>query len=68
MNLEDLEEALKEIIPGFQLERDNAGQIIIYTGLIDDEDGELLQMDEDESESSFDDDTEQLEDEEDEDD
>lgn len=62
MNLEELEEALEEILPGFQIETDKHGQIIIFTGMIQDEDGELLTMDDDDGESSFDADTEQLED------
>ena len=64
MNLEELEEALEELLPGFQISTDKHGQIIIYTGMIQDEDGELLTMDDDDGESSFDDDTEQLDDEE----
>ena len=65
MNLEELEEALSEILPGFQIETDRHGQIIIYTGMTQDEDGELLAMDDEDGESSFDEDTDQLEDEED---
>jgi hypothetical protein len=61
MNIEELEEALKELMPGFQIETDNEGQLVVYTGLTEDEDGELLPIDEDD-ESSFDEETEQLED------
>lgn len=65
MNLEELEEAIKdlEILPGFEIGTDENGQIVIYTGMTEDEDGELLPMDEDEDESSFDEETEQLPDE-----
>jgi hypothetical protein len=62
MNLEELEEALTEIMPGFEIGTDNNGQIVIYTGMTEDEDGELLPMDEDGGDSAFDDETEQLED------
>jgi hypothetical protein len=69
MNLEELEEALEEIFPnGFQIETDNHGQIIIYTGLSQDEDGELVDFEEDEEDPDLDPDFEPLEDEEDDDD
>lgn len=43
MTLDDLEEALADILPaGFQVETDNHGQVIIYTGLSLDDDGELV--------------------------
>jgi len=46
MNLEELEEALEEVLPaGFQIETDNHGQIVIHTGLKQDDDGELVSTD-----------------------
>jgi len=40
--MEDLEEALTDILGnGFQVDVDNEGQIIIYTGLRETDDGEL---------------------------
>lgn len=66
MNIEELEEALEDVLPnGFQIETDNHGQIIIYTGLRQDDDGELVDfVDEDEVDPDFDPDFEPLEDEE----
>lgn len=67
MNLEELEEALEGILPAkFQIETDNHGQLIIYTGLSQDEDGELVDFEfEDEEDPDADPDFEQLENEED---
>ena len=63
MNIEELEEALDELFPGgFSIETDNHGQVIVYTGLKQDEDGELLPIDIEEDED-FDPDTDPLEDE-----
>lgn len=66
MTLEELEEALEEILTsGFEIDVDNKGQIVIYTGLCQNEDGELVEYDgddEDEDED-FDPDFEPLEDE-----
>lgn len=65
MNIEELEEALEEFLPaGFQIETDKHGQIIILTGLRQDDDGELVDVDDDED-VDFDPDFEQLEDEDD---
>ena len=51
MNLEELEEALDELFPGgFSIETDNHGQLIVYTGLQQDEDGELSTVDSEEDE------------------
>jgi hypothetical protein len=63
MNIEELEEALSEILPGFHLGTSKTGEVVIYSGLTEDEDGELLPIDDDDDEPSFDADTEQLEDE-----
>lgn len=64
MNLEELEEALSEILPtGFTIETDKHGQIIICTGLCQEEDGELVDFEDDEEDPDFDDEFEQLEDE-----
>jgi hypothetical protein len=42
MNLDDLEEMLAEVLPaGFSIETDNHGQLIVYTGLRVDDDGEI---------------------------
>lgn len=63
MNIEELEEALDELFPGgFSIETDSHGQVIVYTGLKQDEDGELLPIDIEEDED-FDPDTDPLEDE-----
>jgi RNA polymerase primary sigma factor len=44
MTLEDLEEALEELLPnGFEIDVDNNGQLIIYTGLTQDDDGDLVE-------------------------
>lgn len=69
MNIEELEEALGDILPpGFQIEMDKHGQLIIYTGLTQDEDGEILDFESDEDEDpEFDSDVEPLDEEDDED-
>lgn len=61
MNIEELEEALDDLFPGgFSIETDNHGQIVVYTGLKQDDDGELSTF---ESEEDEDYDHETLEDE-----
>ena len=51
MNYEELEEALDELFPnGFSIETDNHGQLVIYTGLIESEEGELVPADLEEDE------------------
>lgn len=66
MNLEELEEALEEVLPnGFQIETDNHEQIIIYTGLRQDDDGELVDFEGEEEDPDFDPDFEPLEEEDD---
>jgi len=43
MNLEDLEEALVEILgEDFEIVTDEEGQLVVWTGLKEDEDGELV--------------------------
>lgn len=45
MNLEDLEELLSDYLPGgFRFETNKKGEVIIYTGLRQDEDGELVDL------------------------
>lgn len=62
MNIEDLEEALTDILPpGFHFGTDKKGQIIIYTQLAhSDDDEELVNFDSDEEEGDFDPDFESL--------
>jgi hypothetical protein len=63
MNIEELEEALDDLLPGgFSIETNSKGEVIIYTGLKQDEDGELTAMDIEEDED-FDPDTDPLEEE-----
>jgi hypothetical protein len=51
MNIEELEEALGEILPTrFHLETNSSGQLVIFTGLQQDEDGELTDFESDEDE------------------
>jgi hypothetical protein len=53
MLIDDLEEALSEILPvGFQIETNKRGQIIILTNLRADDDGELIDFDSEEAEES----------------
>ena len=69
MNIEELEEALEQILPvGFQIVTDDHGQLVIYTNLMEDEDadGELVDFDgDDEEDLEVDPDFEPLEDEDD---
>jgi hypothetical protein len=62
MTLEELEEALEEILPhGFEISTDDNGQLIIYTHLTQDDDGELMEFegdDEDDDDDEEDDDEE----------
>jgi len=68
-NIEELEEALEEILgSGFQIETDNHGQLVIYTGLRQDDDGSLVDFEGDEDEEEdpdFDPDFEPIEEEDD---
>jgi hypothetical protein len=66
MNLEDLEEALEELFPsGFHTTKDSRGQIIIMTGLCEEDDGELVELlsAEDEEDDDFDSDFSSMDDE-----
>lgn len=66
MNLEEIEEALESILPpGFSIETDKHGQLIIFTGLKEDEDGELVDFESDEEDPDLDPDFEPLEEDED---
>lgn len=50
MTIDEMEEALNDLFPnGYVLEEDNHGQIVIYTGLCQDDDGELLPFDSEEA-------------------
>lgn len=62
MNIEELEEALEDILPpGFEIETNSKGQLVIYTNLKQDDDGELVSLDD--VEEDVDPDFERLEDE-----
>ncbi len=57
MTLEELEEALEEILTnGFEIDVDSNGQIVIYTGLCQNEDGDLVEFEGDEDDEDEDDD------------
>ena len=63
MNIEELEEILEEALqPGFSIETDKHGQIVILTGLKQDDDGELVPVEDDEVDPDADPDFESLED------
>lgn len=49
MTLEELEEALEEALPGgFRIDTDEDGQIIVYTNLTEDDEGELVEFESEE--------------------
>ena len=60
MTLEELEEALEEALPGgFRIDTDEHGQIVVYTNLTEDDDGDLIEFESEEDEDSdFDEDVE----------
>ena len=61
MNLEELEEALADILPpGFHFGTDKKGQIIVYTQFAYGDDDELVSFDSDDEDADFDSDTESL--------
>jgi hypothetical protein len=66
MLLIELEEALDDLLPpGYSIETNRKGELIIRTNCRKDDDGELISLDEDFNEDedpSFDDDTVSLED------
>lgn len=60
----ELEEALDELLPpGYSIEVNKRGQIIILTNLMADDDGELIPMSDDEVDPDMDPDFDPLEDE-----
>lgn len=73
MNIEDLQEELETILPdGFTIDTDHNGELIIRTGLRQEDDGELVPFDgdedeDDEEDEEFDPDLEPLGDEDDDD-
>jgi hypothetical protein len=54
MTFEELEEALEELFPaGYSIDRDeDNSQIVIYTHLVEDEDGDLIVLVEDEDDDA----------------
>jgi len=53
MDIEELEEELDSLFPGgFSIEADSHGQLIIYTGLTQEDDGELVPFDSEEDEDA----------------
>lgn len=44
MMQEDLEELLSDVCPSFEIRKDRKGQLVIYTGLRENETGELVDM------------------------
>lgn len=71
MNLEELQESLEEVfgVGKFTIETNSSGEVVIFTGLREDDDGELSPLDSDEDdEEGFDPDFEPLDDEDDSDD
>lgn len=64
MNFEELEEALDELLPpGYAIETNKQGQIVILTNLRQDEDGELFPISDDDVDPDFDPDFDPLEEE-----
>jgi len=70
MLLLDLEEALNDVLPpGFSIETNRKGEIIIFTNLMEPEEGEeLVSLSDDEVDPDFDPDFDPLDEDEDEDD
>jgi hypothetical protein len=55
MNIDELEEALAEVLPSrFQIDTDVNGQVIILTGLSQDEDGDLSKFESEDDEEDDD--------------
>lgn len=62
-SIEELEEALEDVLPaGFSIETDKHGRIIIVTNYRENEDGELVDVEDDEVDPEADPDFEPLED------
>ena len=60
MTITDLEDSLESIFTrGFKIEIDDEGQLIIHTGLIENEEGELVSIVETEENDDDDDDDEE---------
>ncbi len=58
MDLESLTDELEAILPdGFHIDTDNNGQIVIYTGLMEDGDGDLVEFVEDDYDDESDEDS-----------
>lgn len=59
MTFDELEELIRDVLPSnFTIGTDKKGQIVIFTGLKQDEDGELLDIEDDLDEEDFDSDDE----------
>jgi len=55
MTLDDLQESLSEILPtGFHIETNKRGQLIVFTGLTCDDDGEIADFVIDEDDEDLD--------------
>lgn len=42
MKIRDLERKVEKILPGATLDKDNQGQVVIYTGVMETEDHDLI--------------------------
>lgn len=61
MLLEELEEALTEILPsGFTIKPNKKGEMVIMTGLLLNQEGELIGVDEEQDEMDYDSDGDSL--------
>ncbi len=53
ITVDELEEALDEILPnGFRISTDRSGKVVIYTNLVEDDNGDLIPADLDEDDES----------------
>lgn len=62
MTLEELCEMLEDFAPDYRISTDKRGQIVIYTGLAEDSEGELVSVNEANEDEDFDDDEDDDED------
>jgi hypothetical protein len=63
-SIEELEEALEDILPaGFQIETDKNGRVVVFLNYRENDDGELVPLDDEEVDPEADPDFEPLEDE-----